>query len=485
MKTTRLNAYLTVYLSLVFTIVLSLVLALVEGAAIGALRAQSELVADLGMDSAFAEYNREILNQYELFFVDTSYGDEYGGVGELREHISEYMEYNISSDKGLSIPGDTYLKLQNPHLEIETVSYATDENCDVWKAQAIAYMESVYGVDLVSSVIHNVNIVKENKLSERNIKEETTNQKNEFEEALSKKEIVEYSSESDEGYSYKKLKDVLDHLTGEGILSIVMSDGREISDKYIDQKQYLSHRVGSGKLNKGAGVHNKESVPSGILDELLYNEYLMKMYGKYDDEKDKGRLAYQIEYVLFGYDSDVSNLRACAERLFMLRSASNYIYLSNDSSKKNEVMVISEIICTLLMVPELAGALTNIILGIWAMAEAVSDVRGLFSGGKVPLMKSSSDWNLSLTSLFTTDIFKKDTKSEGLGYEDYLRILLALMDKEDKAIRSLDVVEMDIREAENSESFRIDRCIDYMKVNFGFCDSNGHEFVFSSQMCFD
>ena len=71
---TRYNAYLTVYLSLVFGIILSLLFVFIEGAAIGAVRAQAELVADLGLDSVFAEYNREILNQYDLFFVDSSYG---------------------------------------------------------------------------------------------------------------------------------------------------------------------------------------------------------------------------------------------------------------------------------------------------------------------------------------------------------------------------------------------------------------------------
>lgn len=65
------GAYLTIYLSLTFGIVLSLLLALIEGATIGAVRAQAELVADLGMDSIFAEYHRELLNQYELFFIDS------------------------------------------------------------------------------------------------------------------------------------------------------------------------------------------------------------------------------------------------------------------------------------------------------------------------------------------------------------------------------------------------------------------------------
>ena len=80
------GAYLTIYLSLTFGIVLSLLLALIEGATIGAVRAQAELVADLGMDSIFAEYHRELLNQYELFFIDSSYGGSNGGIGKTETH---------------------------------------------------------------------------------------------------------------------------------------------------------------------------------------------------------------------------------------------------------------------------------------------------------------------------------------------------------------------------------------------------------------
>ena len=81
------SAYLTVYLSLVFGIVLSLLFVLIEGAATGAARAQSELVADLGLDSVFAEYNREVLNQYELFFMDASYGSENGGISMVEKQL--------------------------------------------------------------------------------------------------------------------------------------------------------------------------------------------------------------------------------------------------------------------------------------------------------------------------------------------------------------------------------------------------------------
>ena len=98
---TRYNAYLTVYLSLIFGIVLSLLFVLIEGAAVGATRAQAELVADLGLDSVFAEYNRELLEQYEVFFVDSSYGGKTGGTGMVEKHLSQYMSYNMDPESHL------------------------------------------------------------------------------------------------------------------------------------------------------------------------------------------------------------------------------------------------------------------------------------------------------------------------------------------------------------------------------------------------
>jgi hypothetical protein len=130
MKHPNKNAYLTVYLALVFGVVLSLLLTLIEGAAIGAARLQSEIVADLGLDSVFAEYNRELLDQYEMFFVDSSYGTVNGGVGMVESRLSDYMGYNLNPNKGgiFNILGNTWLTLNNPYLEIEEISYATDDN---------------------------------------------------------------------------------------------------------------------------------------------------------------------------------------------------------------------------------------------------------------------------------------------------------------------------------------------------------------------
>ena len=67
------KGYITVYLSLVTGILLSLLLTVIEGVRMHTIRTQTECVMDMAMDSALAEYHREMLEQYELFFIPVSY----------------------------------------------------------------------------------------------------------------------------------------------------------------------------------------------------------------------------------------------------------------------------------------------------------------------------------------------------------------------------------------------------------------------------
>lgn len=480
------GAYLTVYLSLVFGIVLSLLFVLIEGAAVGAARAQAELVADLGLDSVFAEYNREILNQYELFFIDSSYGGANGGAGMVESHLKKYMDYNMNPDGDMFLPNETtLLKLRNPYLEIEEISCASDDNCMVWKAQAVSYMKAAYGGDLVSIVKEHIDTVESSGLTEKDVAGEVAEQKRAFEEALIEKGIVEFGAESEEGFSYQKASGIFDSLVGGGLLMLVLPSGESVSGAVMDEGPYFSSRKKNGKINKGIGLHDGAEKPDGILDELIYNEYLMKMCGCFDKPKDGGLLQYQIEYILYGKNSDAANLRNSVELLFALRAAANLTSIYTDSTKKEEAELVAAVICWLLAAPELADTLTAILLGVWALVESAADVHHLLGGGRVPLMKKSSEWSTSLIGIFRGDLFGSGQKTTGLSYQDYLRVFLGIMNKNDKAARSLDIVEMDIRQTVGNAQFRIDRCMDYLKVSFGFEDAGGHEFVFYKRMCYE
>ena len=85
------KGYITVYLSLVTGILLSLLLTVIEGVRMHTIRTQTECVMDMAMDSALAEYHREMLEQYELFFIDMSYGGTSPAFSNTEEHIRNYM----------------------------------------------------------------------------------------------------------------------------------------------------------------------------------------------------------------------------------------------------------------------------------------------------------------------------------------------------------------------------------------------------------
>lgn len=482
----RENAYLTVYFSLVFGVVLSLLLVLIEGAATGAARAQSELCADLGLDSVFAEYNREILNQYELFFIDSSYGSKSGGIGKTQQHLSDYIAKNIAPDEDVgAFGGITYLRLANPYLEISEVSFASDNSGEVWKSQAVAYMKAIYGGDIIDTVKTHMDTVTSNQMNTRDAAEEIKRQRSDFEKTLADKQITEYDTQTSDGDSYGKLSEIIDNLIDGGLLQCVIPSGRNVSDAGINTNDYYSARVKAGGANSGAGLHEGAPLADGIVNELIYGEYIMKMCGNYLDEKANSRLQYQTEYILYGFNSDKSNLAACISSLFAIRLVGNMIAVQSNVSLKSQAACVSALICAVLLSPELESALTEIILGVCALAESASDIKTLLAGKKVPLIKNESQWRLSLLDVLAFNLKTGNDSDTGLSYQGYLKVLLGLMDKDKKAERSLDIVEMDIRMTEGNENFRIDRCIDYMKVRFGFMDARGYDYVFEKKMCYD
>lgn len=491
MQSKREQGYITVYLTLMFAIILSLLLSLVEGAAMGAARLQAELVADLGMDSIFAEYHRELFRQYGLLFIDDSYGTSKGSIGKVEEHLADYMSYNLNPKKGLMVaPGSNWIRLENTHLEIEEAAFATDDEGAVWKAQAIDSIKSKYGMDIIKGIQEQLQTIEKEQLLSEDLSQTLAQYQDAFEETLETEEITETNQETEEGFSYDLLMDFFDSFAGKGILYLTVAEPETLSGTTIERQDYISYRAKQGNSNQGSGLPDYVEAPDGIVNELLFDEFLLERYGSYVQEKEDSHLKYQVEYILYGKDNDISNLRECAERLFLIRGISNYLYLTTvDSAKVKEVELASMAICSLLGIPKAAEVLSQIMVVIWAMAESIYDVRCLFEGGKVPLMKKQGEWKLGLSGIFQGDLWKKDnnmTWMSGISYEGYLRIFLAVMSEQDeKVMRSMDIAEMDIRQTPGNEQFRIDQCIDYLKVTFGFRGDRGQEYVFTRTMRYE
>ena len=76
----------------------------------------------------------------------------------------------------------------------------------------------------------------------------------------------------------------------------------------------------------------------------------------------------------------------------------------------------------------------------------------LISGGKVPLVKNAEDWKLSLSGLMQLGSAGENVAADsgkdmesGLAYREYLRMLLFLKSQDEVGMRTLDMVEQNLR----------------------------------------
>ena len=168
-------------------------------------------------------------------------------------------------------------------------------------------------------------------------------------------------------------------------------------------------------------------------------------------------LQYETEYVIAGNAQDSANLAAVASRLLLARGALNLVYLMQNASSQEGLRLTAAGISAALggWIPQ--GLMTVILMVVWAMAEAVCDVRALLSGKKVPFWKDQSSWKLAWENLWTLldDGFVTGMDREnGLSYQEYLRLLLYLVPSEELCYRMMEVAEENLREQ------RKDFCID-------------------------
>lgn len=449
----RLKGTITVFLSLILTIILSVIMGITESAAYTASRMKCELATDLSLESVFAEYNRELLSRYDLYFIDTSYGGSTPSLSELKEHIKDYISYNIDPSKGtfsLIKPAD-FTSLTLLSLDIAEASYASDAAGRVFKRQAIQAFEDLHGISAAKKLAENAGGL----VSEYNSSEIADQHPEEYQ-----KELEEELNDIDYKIPENPAGNVFDDW--DGILSFVLDSG-DISHKTIDTSSLISHR----NINKGTGLHGGTVDTESTLSELMFDEYLFDKCTSYTDQHTKEEADYELEYILYGKNSDNANLRKVVEVLLPLRYGANALYIFTDSEKKELVEGIATVVCTLLLVPDAAEAVTDLTLLAWAYGESVSDVVRLLAGERVPLKKTAADWKMPLWGLTSIRTNARPTgqKGSGFSYEDYLRVFLIMENKTTKCMRAMDIIEMNLRNTAGNKHFRLDGCIEYVSLS--------------------
>ena len=464
----RYKGEITVFLSLVLMILISLLFTVIEAARDNGVEFQTECAADMAIQSALAEYNREALEQYDLFLTEIGYGSDESGYILLEQHLQNYLQDNLSVREILSAKGMTdLLQISVDGVTVIQASGAADGEGAVLERKAVDYMLDKYGLQDFSSFLSLSATVEQERFLENAVEEKRL-------ENERKTDDVDTTVTDDEGNSHKipvnNPADAVNSRRGSSSILRMVTEKKGISEKETDLSGCISHR--NYTTRDGFLQGEKYLSPA---EDLIYQKYLMEKCGNYVREKEGSHLTYEMEYILAGKNSDRENLRIVTERIIMLLEAANFLYLLSDSGKKAEAEALAMTLSAVILFPELKDLIKISILIGWAYAESVNDCRILLEGGKVPLLKSKVSWNLSLKKAMKMEVGEDGKGNEqGLSYEEYLHILLAVLDKKARNLRFMDLMEMDIRQTPGNDNFCLDHCLHGFTVRIITYSHTGH-----------
>lgn len=455
---------ITTFLSLTFLLILSLVGAVIESASIQILKNQRRADMSLAMENIFAEYHKEILEKYDIFALDISYGS---GSFETDRVTRRLMYYGMD----------------NVQMNVEKSEFLTDSGGKAFYEQAIRYVENKYGMEGMGYEETELSSWWEQKRKTEDYQEKEGQVNEQLDSMLEEVEGT-LPSENNPMQSVADIKKL-------GLLQVVVDEPETISSRAIQIEQLPSHR----QLNQGIGSFANQENGKEILGKVFFNEYLAEHFTDVTSAGDvagtnetaelvsqegvQQMLLYEMEYLLCGKGSDAENLEEAVKKILGLRVMKNYAYLLTDTTKKAEAETVALSLCALLMVPSITEGVKQAILLSWAYGEGIMDMRRLVAGEKIPLVKSREDWQLQLSNLGNLQgVQKGETEGEqgqGMSYRDYLKGLLLLEDKETLSMRALDLIEGNL-------GVRLDGCITKLAIKCKCKLRRGIEYEF--QTCF-
>ena len=456
------------YLSLVFILLISFAGAMLESASLQNVKNYRRADMTRAVESIFAEYQKELWEVYGIFALEGSY--ETGSYSEelLKERLAYYGASGMDQ-------------------EITRIQLLTDQDASAFYEQVTAYMENKYGLDKVKKLVGQTDTWKAGEEALQNYERDGAKTEQELQELLSQKE--EFPEEENPLSHVAKLKSM-------PLVDLIMPKGRVMSKKSITLSEMVSHR----KRNQGYGDFSDVAGSGSTISKLLFGEYVLEHFKMASDSLQSGNrlqifsvagMAFQnifqfivqtprtchvtkipvAEVFISRISSDKistdrENLETVASKLLMVRFVPDYAYIQTDPEKKAEAEAAALTLCTVIGLPELAEGAAQGILLAWAYGEAIMDIRTLISGGKVPLVKNAEDWKLSLSGLMQLGSVGENVAADsgkdmesGLAYREYLRMLLFLKSQDEVGMRTLDMVEQNLKIRYGQTFFRADACI--------------------------
>ena len=452
----RLRGSMTVFLSFVLTMVLGLFFTMSEVLRFFCLKKQTDRASLIAVESCFADYCRPLWEEYGLLGVDLSYGKDELDTETFEKRYFRYLDENGNAE------GMHFFQAYPKKAALVDRSVLTDNDYAGLVREAAKSVENNIGEDALSMLQELTGKVKgaeegSDGLSDLAGSGEDVMNGNSPPASVRTVEGTEPNEETK-----KKIRGCENPLLGivpvsiSGILKLVLPMGASVSNEKLLTPR--SGRCSARALESGTMPNDTPKAH----EKALYYFWLSKTFRDFTEEDRENSMSYEMEYVICGKDADVDNLKGTVQRLLLLREVLNMASICQDSERVGETEVLALIIATLLTQPELKDAVKYVILAIWSYVESILDIRTLLDGGKVPFVKSPSDWNSDLWTL-VSDVYSGRKAKEGSGfkvdYSGYLLAFAAMTPLRTSAGRACDLIEEHIRRSEEYKNIRMDRML--------------------------
>lgn len=456
-----LPAQLTVMAAMVLMVVISLITTCIKSSLQSGYYTVVKQSCRLSEESVFASYNNQLLKDFNIFALNKS--------DILNNKLCSYINENISS--------------YSPNISLSdcafnTFSYMTDNEGYGVEEQIVKAME--YG--MYSNVLD-----KESKyircgenISEAQAYSEQFNGDN----ANLKKELADMLEQSDDGdmqYEDRQKEQINTSLNAvwqlyeylkSGICETV-TEGR-ISNKYIEIQELADEYIKSRDISFiNKDVIKRSIEASGNEDTLKKNvlstEYAAKHFICYTDTSpgDNDRagssalLDYEMEYIIGGEHNDRENVYKVINQLSVIREGVNLSYLISSQDKMSEAYMLAAALVGVTGCDLAVRLVQYIIVSIWAYAESIVELRKLLAGETIALIKNRDNWILQLSSLVDEKLnlqslinnitsyeavnnnkVEENGRDNGIGYKEYLKLLIMYMNKSDRNYRIAALMEL-------------------------------------------
>lgn len=279
----------------------------------------------------------------------------------------------------------------------------------------------------------------------------------------------------EKGIADKKRLNLLERISkmaSKDLLDLTLTEGVKPSVKKIDMLDFPS----GGSDGYEIGIRLSEA--GELAERALISEYAAAHFLKFQPEqegKDRDGLFYEQEYLLNGKKRDRDNLHQMVKKLVGVREGMNLLHILGDREKRSEARLLAASLTGAASVTPLTDIVAFFIMGVWAFAEAVEDVRILLRGEKIPLMKNSSDWKLDLEELFrfvdNQEEIHDFSGKTGLDYGQYLKGFFLIQDQAQRNERMLDMIQYNL--SRKQKNFRVKQCAVGMDIE---CTAAGAAF---------